>query len=183
MIGFDELQHDYKNPVDQCNNLNPLVLPEYAAHALILILMMSSGEATSAILNIPLLRDLHYRIKESLLVYLVLKTDRLIFKKERKLNFKEFFFHHFGITCLRTADRAPGRYDSNMLIPKKLVYHIWRYSKRPRGMSKPGLYDPTTIMNRDSLNFAMYEGWSKMAFYFLSFFYYLYSMIYVLITY
>ena len=64
MIGFDELQHDYKNPVDQCNNLNPLVLPEYAAHALILILMMSSGEATSAILNIPLLRDPHYRIKE-----------------------------------------------------------------------------------------------------------------------
>merc|ERR1712157_272598 len=76
LIGFDELQHDYKNPVDQCNNLNPLVLPEYAAHALILILMMSSGEATSAILNIPL-----------------------------------------------------------------LVYHIWRYSKRPRGMSKAGLYD------------------------------------------
>ena len=88
LIGFDELQHDYKNPVDQCNNLNPLVLPEYAAHALILILMMSSGEATSAILNIPLLRDPHYRIKESLLVYLDLKTVRLI---KKKLNFKGFF--------------------------------------------------------------------------------------------
>ena len=38
-------------------------------------------------------------------------------------------------------------------------------------------------MNRDKLNYAMYEGWCKMAFYFLTFFYYLYSMIYVLITY
>ena len=38
-------------------------------------------------------------------------------------------------------------------------------------------------MNRDKLNYAMYEGWGKMAFYFLTFFYYLYSMIYVLITY
>merc|ERR1711990_1007685 len=102
LIAFDELQHDYKNPVDQCNSLNPLVLPEYACHALILILMFSSSEISSAIANIPL-----------------------------------------------------------------LVYHIWRYTKRPMGMTKP----------------ALYEGWSKMAFYFLSFFYYLYSMIYVLITY
>jgi len=118
LIAFDELQHDYKNPVDQCNSLNPLVLPEYAVHLLIVILMFSCGEMSSATINIPL-----------------------------------------------------------------IAYHVWRYSKRPRGMTKAGLYDPTTIMNRDSLNFAMYEGWSKMAFYFLSFFYYLYSMIYVLITY
>jgi len=118
LIAFDELQHDYKNPVDQCNSLNPLVLPEYATHLTIILFMIASGEMTSATLNIPL-----------------------------------------------------------------LAYHIWRYSKRPKGMSAAGLYDATTIMNRDSLNFAMYEGWSKMAFYFVSFFYYLYSMIYVLITY
>merc|ERR1711937_57143 len=118
LIAFDELQHDYKNPVDQCNSLNPLVLPEYGCHALILVLMFSSNEISSAILNIPL-----------------------------------------------------------------LAYHIYRYSKRPVAMSKPGLYDPTSIMNRDKLNYAMYEGWCKMAFSFLTFFYYLYSMIYVLITY
>lgn len=55
LIAFDELQHDYKNPVDQCNSLNPLVLPEYAVHLLIVILMFSCGEMSSATINIPLL--------------------------------------------------------------------------------------------------------------------------------
>ncbi|CAJ0940349.1 unnamed protein product [Ranitomeya imitator] len=33
IIAFDELKTDYKNPIDQCNTLNPLVLPEYLIHA------------------------------------------------------------------------------------------------------------------------------------------------------
>jgi len=41
-------------------------------------------------------------------------------------------------------------------------------------MSVPGLYDPTTIMNADVLSYCMKEGWFKLAFYLLSFFYYLY---------
>lgn len=45
-------------------------------------------------------------------------------------------------------------------------------------MSSPGLYDPTTIMNADQLSHATKEGWAKLAFYLLSFFYYLYGMIY-----
>lgn len=47
-------------------------------------------------------------------------------------------------------------------------------------MSSSGLYDPTTIMNADQLNRATKEGWFKLAFYLLSFFYYLYGMIYSL---
>ena len=143
LIAFDELQHDYKNPVDQCNSLNPLVIPEYTCHAVIILLMFCSSEATSAILNFPL-------------------------KRNHKFLPQIFSYGLITLFC--------DFYD-------QLAYHAWRYSKRPRGMTKAGLYDATTIMNRDSLNFAMYEGWTKMAFYFLSFFYYLYSMIYVLITY
>ena len=41
-------------------------------------------------------------------------------------------------------------------------------------MSGPGLYDPTSIMNADELYKAQREGWFKLAFYLLSFFYYLY---------
>ena len=41
-------------------------------------------------------------------------------------------------------------------------------------MSCPGLYDPTTIMNADELNRAQKEGWIKLGFYLISFFYYLY---------
>lgn len=44
-------------------------------------------------------------------------------------------------------------------------------------MSGPGLYDPTTIMNADELNRAMREGWIKLAFYLISFFYYLYRYV------
>ena len=59
LIAFDELQHDYKNPVDQCNSLNPLVLPEYGCHIIILLLMICAGETTSVLLNLPLLRILY----------------------------------------------------------------------------------------------------------------------------
>ncbi|KAA8581878.1 hypothetical protein FQN60_008618, partial [Etheostoma spectabile] len=92
IIAFDELKTDYKNPIDQCNTLNPLVLPEYLIH---------------------------------------------------------FFF------CV-------------------MFFCAAEYMSRPV-MSCPGLYDPTTIMNADILAFCQKEGWCKLAFYLLSFFYYLYG--------
>ncbi|CAO1312821.1 unnamed protein product [Diamesa serratosioi] len=116
VIAFDELKTDYKNPIDQCNSLNPLVLPEYAIHVFFNLLFLFSGEWLSLILNVPL-----------------------------------------------------------------IAYHVWRYMNRPV-MSGPGLYDPTNIMNTDTLNKAMREGWIKLAIYLLSFFYYLYGMISSLIS-
>jgi len=117
IIAFDELKTDYKNPIDQCNNLNPLVLPEYGLHILFTVLFLSAFEWVSVVWNLPL-----------------------------------------------------------------IAYNINRYLKRPV-MSGPGLYDPTTIMNADILSYSMYEGWGKLVFYLISFFYYLYRMIYVLVTY
>ncbi|KAJ8045436.1 Protein cornichon-like 1 [Holothuria leucospilota] len=116
IIAFDELKTDYKNPIDQCNSLNPLVLPEYAIHLFYNILFLIGGQIVTVALNVPL-----------------------------------------------------------------IGYHIYRYANRPV-MSGPGLYDPTTIMNADVLSRCMREGWIKLAFYLLSFFYYLYSMIYVLVS-
>ncbi|XP_077285165.1 protein cornichon [Arctopsyche grandis] len=116
VIAFDELKTDYKNPIHQCNSLNPLVVPEYTLHIIINILFLLSGEWFSLIINIPL-----------------------------------------------------------------LVYHLNRYRTRPV-MSGFGLYDPTSIMNADILTKCQREGWVKLAFYLLSFFYYLYGMIYVLIS-
>merc|ERR1712042_339418 len=116
LIAFDELQHDYKNPIDQCNSLNPLVLPEYVMHIFFNFLFLVAGEFFSLLLTLPL-----------------------------------------------------------------IGYHIHRYLKRPV-MSGPGLYDPTSIMNADVLNKCQREGWIKLAFYLISFFYYLYGMIYSLIT-
>ncbi|XP_042204176.1 protein cornichon-like [Homarus americanus] len=116
IIAFDELKTDYKNPIDQCNSLNPLVLPEYALHLLFNTLFLIAGEWFSLILNIPL-----------------------------------------------------------------ILYHINRYRTRPV-MSGPGLYDPTSIMNHEVLSQCQREGWVKLAFYLLAFFYYLYGMIVSLIS-
>ncbi|XP_076442331.1 protein cornichon homolog 1-like [Babylonia areolata] len=115
LIAFDELKTDYKNPIDQCASLNPLVLPEYFLHMLFTILFLFAFQLGSFLWNLPL-----------------------------------------------------------------VIYHVRRYMNRPV-MSVPGLYDPTSIMNADELNRAQKEGWVKMGFYILSFFYYLYSMIYVLV--
>ncbi|ELT95757.1 hypothetical protein CAPTEDRAFT_223226 [Capitella teleta] len=116
IIAFDELKTDYKNPIDQCNSLNPLVLPEYILHLFYNVLFLFAWQWGTLILNVPL-----------------------------------------------------------------IAYHINRYLHRPV-MSGPGLYDPTTIMNADELSRAQKEGWIKLAFYLLSFFYYLYSMIYELVS-
>ncbi|XP_065163688.1 protein cornichon [Atheta coriaria] len=116
VIAFDELKTDHKNPIDQCNSLNPLVLPEYILHIFFNVLFMAAGEWISLLINIPL-----------------------------------------------------------------IAYHINRYRTRPV-MSGAGLYDPTSIMNMDQLNKCQCEGWVKLAFYLLSFFYYLYGMIYSLIS-
>ncbi|KAF7710749.1 protein cornichon homolog 1 isoform X1 [Silurus meridionalis] len=116
IIAFDELKTDYKNPIDQCNTLNPLVLPEYLIHVFFCVMFLCAAEWLTLALNMPL-----------------------------------------------------------------LAYHVYRYMTRPV-MSGPGLYDPTTIMNADILAYCQKEGWCKLAFYLLSFFYYLYGMIYVLVS-
>ncbi|EFX67993.1 protein cornichon-like [Daphnia pulex] len=116
IIAFDELKTDYKNPIDQCSSLNPLVLPEYAIHILFNLMFLFAGEWFTLMFNIPL-----------------------------------------------------------------IAYHIHRYLNRPV-MSGAGLYDPTNIMNQDVLNKCQREGWIKLAFYLLSFFFYLYGMIRSLIS-
>ncbi|XP_004391648.1 PREDICTED: protein cornichon homolog [Odobenus rosmarus divergens] len=116
IVAFDELNTDYKNPTDQCNTLNPLVLPEYLIHAFFCVMFLCAAEWHTLGLNMP-----------------------------------------------------------------PLAYHIWRCMSRP-GMSGPGLYDPTAIMNADILAYCQKEGWGKLAFYLLAFFYCLYGMIYVLVS-
>ncbi|XP_005110882.1 protein cornichon homolog 1 [Aplysia californica] len=116
IIAFDELKTDYKNPIDQCNSLNPLVIPEYAIHIFFTFLFLLAFQLGTVLFNMPL-----------------------------------------------------------------IIYHIRRYMNRPV-MSGMGLYDPTSIMNADELGRAQKEGWVKLGFYLISFFYYLYSMIYVLVS-
>ena len=130
IIAFDELKTDYKNPIDQCASLNPLVLPEYILHILFNVLFLMAGEWFSIALNAPLIA------------------------------------YHVHRSVPRGGDPSIIRKYNDMFCS--------RYLKRPV-MSGPGLYDPTSIMNADTLNQCQREGWIKLAFYLLSFFYYLYG--------
>lgn len=58
----------------------------------------------------------------------------------------------------------------------EMYLHVGRYRNRPV-MSGPGLYDPTSIMNHEVLSQCQREGWVKLAFYLLAFFYYLYGSV------
>ncbi|XP_017491514.1 PREDICTED: protein cornichon-like, partial [Rhagoletis zephyria] len=55
VIAFDELKTDFKNPIDQCNTLNPLVLPEYLIHLFFNVLFLFCGEWFTLLLNAPLI--------------------------------------------------------------------------------------------------------------------------------
>ncbi|EYC28961.1 hypothetical protein Y032_0007g3521 [Ancylostoma ceylanicum] len=116
VICIDELKTDYKNPIEQCRNLNQLILPEYAIHMTYTFLFIVSWQMFAILMNLPL-----------------------------------------------------------------TFYHIATYMRRPV-ISGPGIYDPTTILNRNELSASLRASWAKLAFYLLSFFYYLYALIYTLVT-
>ncbi|XP_034006565.1 protein cornichon homolog 3 isoform X3 [Trematomus bernacchii] len=116
ITAFDELQADFKVPIDQGNPLHALVLPEYSIHGLFCIMFLCAQEWLTVGLNIPL-----------------------------------------------------------------LFYNTWRYFHSPTD-TKELLYDPASVMNGDTLKFCIKEAWCKLSFFVLSFFYYLYCMIYSLVT-
>ena len=147
IIAFDELKTDYKNPIDQCQSLNPLVLPEYIMHAFFNVLFLVAGK----------------------------KNGYIIFASSGSYLYPDFRNSDiYGSKYTNAVLYISGEFFSLCLNLPLIGYHIHRYMKRPV-MSGPGLYDPTSIMNADVLNKCQREGWIKLAFYLLSFFYYLYG--------
>lgn len=88
------------------------------------------------------------------------------------------YFLHALITALVLFG---GDWVTTLINVPLLAYHIKKFLSRPV-MSGFGIYDPTLVMNGDVLNLAMKEGWVKLGFYMLTFFYYLYSFISTLVS-
>ncbi|ELK24308.1 Protein cornichon like protein 2 [Myotis davidii] len=88
----------------------------------------------------------------------------------RALVVPEYSIH--GLFCLMFLCAAEW-VTLGLNIPL-LFYHLWRYFHRPADGSEV-MYDAVSIMNADILNYCQKESWCKLAFYLLSFFYYLYS--------
>uniref|UniRef100_A0A8B9YV24 Cornichon family AMPA receptor auxiliary protein 2 n=1 Tax=Bos mutus grunniens TaxID=30521 RepID=A0A8B9YV24_BOSMU len=92
----------------------------------------------------------------------------------RKLVVPEYSIH--GLFCLMFLCAAECRHlwEGEMGI-RRMYFH------RPADGSEV-MYDAVSIMNADILNYCQKESWCKLAFYLLSFFYYLYSMVYTLVS-
>ncbi|CAF1166224.1 unnamed protein product [Adineta ricciae] len=69
-----------------------------------------------------------------------------------------------------------GQWFTLFLNMPLIAFHINKFRNRPV-MSGFGIYDPTSIMNAQTLNSLQREGWIKLGFYVITFFYYLYGMI------
>mmetsp|Transcript_10380 Transcript_10380/g.16936 ORF Transcript_10380/g.16936 Transcript_10380/m.16936 type:complete len:163 (+) Transcript_10380:146-634(+) len=55
LVSLSDLEHDYLNPTDLCDRLNPLHVPEYILHAAITLLMLVQRSWLVVALNVPLL--------------------------------------------------------------------------------------------------------------------------------
>ncbi|KAL1266581.1 hypothetical protein QQF64_002256 [Cirrhinus molitorella] len=93
----------------------------------------------------------------------------------RRLVVPEYSIH--GLFCLMFM--CAGEWVTLGLNIPLLLYHLWRFFHRPADGSEV-MYDPVSVMNADILNYCQKESWCKLGFYLLSFFYYLYSMVYAL---
>lgn len=54
IIMYSDLECDYVNPIDLCNKLNLLVLPEIVTHALLTIIFLFLGSWFALLVNLPL---------------------------------------------------------------------------------------------------------------------------------
>eukprot|EP00158_Paraphelidium_tribonemae_P000343 Partr_v1_DN21648_c0_g1_i2_m17733 putative cornichon homolog len=54
IIMFSDLECDFINPIDLCNKLNKLVLPEVALHASLTLIFLLGMQWSAILLNLPL---------------------------------------------------------------------------------------------------------------------------------
>lgn len=55
IIAFDELKTEFKNPIDHCKLMNPLILPEYGIHLGMTLIFLLCGEWITVLINLPIL--------------------------------------------------------------------------------------------------------------------------------
>ncbi|XP_026262940.1 protein cornichon homolog 3 isoform X1 [Urocitellus parryii] len=153
IIAFDELRTDFKSPIDQCNPVH----------------------ARERLRNIEricfLLRKVSGLPPEGK------KEGRKERRGKQQLVLPEYSIH--SLFCIMFLC-AQEWLTLGLNVPL-LFYHFWRYFHCPADSSELA-YDPPVVMNADTLSYCQKEAWCKLAFYLLSFFYYLYCMIYTLVS-
>lgn len=110
IIAFDELKTDYKNPIDQCNSLNPLVLPEYILHIFFNVLFLVAGEFFSLFLNVPLIG---YHVSEI-----------------NRLNVYRLFFKHFQFSG--SPIYPSSCHEWSWIVWSYKHYERWYFKQMPK---------------------------------------------------
>ncbi|KFO25369.1 Protein cornichon like protein 3 [Fukomys damarensis] len=160
IIAFDELRTDFKSPIDQCN-------PVHARERL------RNIERICFLLRKLVLPE--YSIHSLFCVMFLCAREWLTLG----LNVPLLFYHFWSLFCVMFLC-AREWLTLGLNVPL-LFYHFWRYFHCPADSSELA-YDPPVVMNADTLSYCQKEAWCKLAFYLLSFFYYLYCMIYTLVS-
>uniref|UniRef100_A0A8C0WG57 Protein cornichon 3 n=1 Tax=Castor canadensis TaxID=51338 RepID=A0A8C0WG57_CASCN len=155
IIAFDELRTDFKSPIDQCNPVH----------------------ARERLRNIERICFLLRKVRVVLHAGGWRTTVGAPREMTGKLVLPEYSIH--SLFCIMFLC-AQEWLTLGLNVPL-LFYHFWRYFHCPADSSELA-YDPPVVMNADTLSYCQKEAWCKLAFYLLSFFYYLYCMIYTLVS-
>uniref|UniRef100_A0A8C6RB50 Cornichon family AMPA receptor auxiliary protein 3 n=1 Tax=Nannospalax galili TaxID=1026970 RepID=A0A8C6RB50_NANGA len=158
IIAFDELRTDFKSPIDQCN---PVHARERLRNIERICFLLRKVRGHSSVR-----REGHRE-----------RCPEVNGSREGKLVLPEYSIH--SLFCIMFLC-AQEWLTLGLNVPL-LFYHFWRYFHCPADSSELA-YDPPVVMNADTLSYCQKEAWCKLAFYLLSFFYYLYCMIYTLVS-
>lgn len=64
LILFADLSVDHINPIDLCELVNRLVVPEYTGHVILIVLLLARGYFIAAVLNLPMVLFHAWRYSE-----------------------------------------------------------------------------------------------------------------------
>lgn len=110
LILYADLSVDYINPIQLCDHINRTILPEYAGHMVLTLLILARGFIIAAALNIPLvIYHLHRyserrHLLESTSIFNQLDKERSISQRKLAFHLVLFFVYLYFFVVTLIAD-------------------------------------------------------------------------------
>jgi len=112
VITFDELKTDFKNPIDLCKLMNPLVLPAYTIHLLMTLLFLFCGEWITVLINLPFL------------LYNVNRLHQVYTKSPRSRSFIDRISNVYDPTSIMNSDQLSQATKEGWI---KLAFNLFTF--------------------------------------------------------
>jgi hypothetical protein len=110
IIMYSDLESDYINPIDFCNKLNQFVIPEYGAHAFLVLIFLLRGEWMALLWNLPLLAWNANKLINKTHMYDATEIFRTLPQHQKEAYFKvgfyllSFFYYLYRMIVAFIAD-------------------------------------------------------------------------------